>query len=135
MFPVYINRLKLTKVDGTTLSMNTDVSENFKEYMKSYLIPSAQKALISGTDLSDLKWVTVKDKIVTDIDFTSYVNYIGRMKLTPAFDRVDLSSGENDLFGTADIQAQHFTKFSKNSSTVNSSMADANLIKIMNPMN
>ena len=135
MFPEYINSLKLTKDDGTILNMNADGSGSFKEYLKSYLIASAQKALNSGTDLSDLKWVTVKDKTVTDIDFSSYVNYIGRMKLTPAFDGVDLSSGENDLFGTADIQAQHFTKFSKNSSTVNGSMADANLIKIMNPMN
>ncbi len=56
------------------------------------------------------------------------------MKPTPAFDAVDLSNPENELFGTATIKAQHFTQLGKDNSTVGGSLADATLVKMMNPM-
>ena len=100
-----------------------------------FIVASAQKALNNGTDLSALTWITIKNKTVIDIDFDSYVKYVGRMKTTSAFDGVDLSTGENDLFGTADTKAQHFTTYGKANTTVNGSSADSLIVKMMNPLN
>lgn len=135
MFPVYLNSLGLKTSDGTKLTLDANGNGNFKDYVKSFIIASAQKALSSGTDLSNLTWITIKDGKVTDIDFDKYNQYVGRMKAAPAFDGVDLSTGENDLFGTAAIKAQHFTKFGQDNNTVsNAAMADSKIIKMMNPM-
>jgi hypothetical protein len=57
------------------------------------------------------------------------------MKSTPAFDAVDLSAAENDEFGTATVKAQHFTQFGQQNNTAsNASLADSNIVKMMNPM-
>lgn len=135
MFPAYINSLGLKDSQGKSLTMDSKGNGSFKDYMKSYIIESAQKALNKGTDLSKFTWIMIKDKTVKDIDFDGYVKYLGRMKTTPAFDGVDLSSGENDLFGTDEIKAQHFTPFGMENSTVNGTMADTKVIKMMNPLN
>ena len=39
----------------------------------------------------------------------SYLNYMQRQKTPPAFDELDISTTENQLFGTAKIDRQHFT--------------------------
>ena len=135
MFPAYLNGLGHKKADGTALTLGVDGNGTFKDYVKSFVIASAQKALDSGKDLSSLTWMTIKDGKVTDINFNKYVEYATRMKPTPAFDGLDLSTGENDLFGTAAIKAQHFTQLGKDNSTVGGSLADATLVKMMNPMN
>lgn len=136
MFTTYLNSLGLKNTDGTTLTLDENGNGTFKDYVKSYVIASAQKALDSGTDLSGLSWITIKGKTVTDINFDQYNQYVKRMKATPAFDNVYLSTAENEEFGTATIKAQHFTQFSKDNSTVSdSSMADSTIIKMMNPMN
>lgn len=135
MFPDYLNSLGLKASDGTVLSLDADGNGSFKDYVKSFIIASAQKALDSGTDLSKINFLTIKDKTVTDIDFDKYNQYVQRMKTAPAFDGVDLSAGENSEFGTSTIDTQHFTKFSQERSTVSgSSIADSTLIKLMNPM-
>lgn len=72
---------------------------------------------------------------VTDIDFNKYLRYITRIKPTCAFDGLDLGTPENDLFGTANIKAQHFNKFGKDNSAVNGSLADSDIVKMMNTMN
>ena len=135
MFPSYINSLGLKDEKGNILSMDSNGNGNFKNYIKSFIVASAQKALNNGTDLSALSWITIKNKTVIDIDFDSYVKYVGRMKTTSAFDGVDLSTGENDLFGTADTKAQHFTTYGKANTTVNGSSADSLIVKMMNPLN
>lgn len=136
LFPAYVNNLGLKNTDGTTLTLDANGDGTFKNYVKSFVIASAQKALDGGTDLSGFTWITIKGKTVTDIDFSQYNQYVKRMKSAPAFDGVDLSTGENDEFGTATIKAQNFTQFSKDNSTVsNSSMADSTIVKMMNPMN
>ncbi|MBP6468759.1 MAG: alpha/beta hydrolase, partial [Fusobacteriaceae bacterium] len=135
MFPSYINSLGLKDEKGNILSMDSNGNGNFKNYIKSFIVASAQKALDNGTDLSTLTWITIKNKTVIDIDFDSYVKYVGRMKTTSAFDGVDLSTGENDLFGTANTKAQHFTTYGKANTTVNGSSADSLIVKMMNPLN
>lgn len=135
LFSGYLNSLGIKKADGTELTLDANSDGNFKDYVKSFVIASAQKALDNGKDLSELTWISIKSGKVTDIDFDKYVRYITRMKPTCAFDGVDLGTPENDLFGTAEIKAQHFNKFSKDNSTVDGSLADSDIVKMMNPMN
>ena len=56
------------------------------------------------------------------------------MKTPPAFDALDLSSGENDLFGTANTQAQHFTRFGMDYSTTGGTQAAPATVNMMNAM-
>jgi hypothetical protein len=58
---------------------------------------------------------------VTDLDFGAYISYMERMKTPPAFDALDLSTGENMLFGTATIDKQHFTEFGQKNSNMKAS--------------
>ena len=82
-----------------------------------------------------MPYLTIQEGKVTAFDFDLYNKTVGRQKTPPAFDGVDLSTGENQLFGTATIDKQHFTPFSQQHSTVaNSSMANSNVVSIMNPM-
>ncbi|GAB0174635.1 MAG: subtype B tannase [Candidatus Altimarinota bacterium] len=135
LFPEYINSLGLTDDSGTILALNADGNGTFKTYLEKSIISSAQKALDNGSDLSSYSYLTVEDKKVTGIDFDGFVQALGRMKTTPAFDGVDLSTGENNLFGDDSINAKHFTLFGMNNGTVSGTMADTQIIKMMNPMN
>ena len=99
-------------------------------------IESAQKALNAGTDLSEQTWLKISGNKVTGADFRAYAQFIGRQKTAPAFDGVDLSTGENNLFGDATVENKHFTDFSMAHSTVSGAQrADANIVKLMNAMN
>jgi hypothetical protein len=88
-----------------------------------------------GTDLSQLTWITIKDNKVIDVDMNAYASNMGRLKTTSAFDKFDLSSGENSLFGTSTIDTQHFTAYGQKNSTESATMSDPKIIKMMNPMN
>jgi len=134
MFPAYLNGLGLQTVNGASLSLDTNGEGAFKDYVKSLVLASAQKVLHNGKALSALTWITIQDQIVTDIDFDKYVQYTTRMKPPPAFDGLDLNTCENELFGTALLDAQHFTRFGVENSTVNGTLADAAIVKLMNPM-
>ena len=134
LFPNYLNSLGLRTADGKRLTLDAQGNGSFKEHVKSYVIASAQKALDSGTNLSDVSWLTIKNGQVTDLDFPQYLQSIMRMKTPPAFDALDLSSGENDLFGTATVAAKHFTPYSLKNGTAKGEMADAMSVKMMNPM-
>ncbi|WP_411350077.1 subtype B tannase [Paenibacillus sp. WLX2291] len=136
MFPAYLNSLNLKDADGNALTLNSDGTGSFRDYIQSLVIASAQKALDNGTDLSDKSWITISNGKVTDVNYDQYLAYLGRMKTPGAFDALDLSAGENQLFGTATTDTQHFTQYAQDHSTVEgSSMADAQTIKLMNPMN
>lgn len=135
LFPAYVNSLGLKAANGKTLTLDSNGNGTFADYVKSFVIASAQKALNSGTDLSKLNWITIKNKTVTDINLSKYNQYVGRMKTASSFDAVDLSTGENSEFGSATIAAQHFTQFGiKNNTASKSSLADSTLVKMMNPM-
>lgn len=135
MFPAYVNGLNLKAPDGSALTLDADGNGTFKEYVKSYVISAAQQALDAGTDLSAAAYLTIADGKVTDVDFAAFNAATGRQKSVNAFDALDLSAGENSEFGTASVDKQHFTKFAYEHSTVSgSTMADAGLIRLMNPM-
>ena len=116
------------------MTLDKDGNGSFKEQIKKYYIDSANKALKDGTDLSSFKFLTIKNDKVVDLDFDEYVKYMGRMKMPGAFDNVDLSTGENNLFGNKTVDKRHFTKYMLEHSTVNGQMAEKSIIKMMNPM-
>ena len=135
MFPSYVNSLKLKDKNGKILTLDKDGNGSFKEEIKRYYIDSANKALANGTDLSSFEFLTIQDGKVIDLDYDKYIAYMGRQKTPGAFDNVDLSTGENNLFGDKTTDNKHFTKYMKEHSTVNGQMADKNIVKLMNPMN
>ncbi|KLT72690.1 alpha/beta hydrolase [Neisseria arctica] len=135
-YPAYINSLHLKDNQGRPLTLDVQGNGSFKNYIASYLAASAQKQLDEGKNLSDRNWLTIHKGKISSVDFDLYAKAAGRQKTPPAFDAVDLSSGENQLFGTASTDKQHFTAFSKSHSTVkDSSHADSATIKMMNPLN
>lgn len=136
LFPVYINQMALKDHQGKILSMDIQGEGSFKTLVKNYIIQSAQTALDQGVNLSDYTWLKIQENKVIDLDFDAYISHIGRMKLPPAFDALDLSSGENQLFGTDKNDQQHFTDFSVkyHQGDLPNKKADENDIKRMNPM-
>jgi hypothetical protein len=154
MFPAYVNGLKLYDYEprndhgvgllhapgqvkkGVALTLDANGEGSFKDYVKSFIIDSAQTALDDGVDLSVFDWITIEDGIVTDLDWDEYLLYEQRMKPAPAFDGIYAPSWENNLFGTATINNQHFTQYSYETpySTWEAPLADWSIVKMMNPM-
>ncbi len=134
LFPPYVNHLGLKTSDGTLLTLNENGHGPFRNYVKSFILSSAQHALDHGENLSNHSWITIEDGKVTEIDIDAYVAYATRMKATPAFDALDLHSPENNLFGTTTLDNQHFTAFARNQNP-DHDLADTAVIKMMNPMN
>ena len=134
-FPIYLNSLDLHDKNGNVLDLDDKGNGSFKEYIKSKYQESAQSALDSGVDLSNVDWVTVDNGKVVDVDLDKYPAAVTRMKAAPAFDKLDLSSAENDEFGTNANVPKHFSQISKTHESKEGEMADAEVIKLMNPMN
>lgn len=134
-YPDYINSLNLKDDEWNALTLDKDWNWSFKEYLKSFVISSAQKALDKWTDLSKVDYLTITNKKVTAINYDEYLKELWRMKVTPAFDWVDLSNWENTLFWTSNIDGKHFTEFSLENDNSSWTMADSSIIKMMNPLN
>lgn len=135
LFPAYVNSLNLTDQNGRALTLNEDGTGTFADYIKSIYAASAQTALDAGEDLSDLGWLTIEDGNVKDVDLAGYAAWATRLKAAPAFDKFDLSSGENDEFGTSDNTPRHFTGFSlTRDTTPGATMATWDDIRRMNPL-
>ena len=136
LFPAYVNSLKLRNAQGISMTLDKNGNGSFKTQIETMLIESAQKALDEGKDLSNQTWLTIKNGKVKTADFSAYAKFVGRQKTAPAFDGVDLSTGENNLFGDEHTQAKHFTAFSTKNNTVSGAQtADATTIHLMNAMN
>ncbi len=139
-FIAYLNRLHLQD-----LYVEKNGKGSFKEYLKKLLIQSAQKELncpakrtrqIDSSKVTDKEWIQIENGKVIDLDFDAYIQEITRMKTALAFDSVDGSSGENDLFGNEDGIPKHFTSYSQQKSSKEElEMADEEIIRMMNPMN
>ena len=136
LFPAYLNSLQLKDEAGRLLTLDNEGEGNFKELIKHYVIASAQKAVNQGADLTKISWINVENSKVTDLDFKAYIQYLERQKTPPAFDALDVSTPENQLFGTDKIDRQHFTDFgAKNSVVPDATHASQLEVKMMNPMN
>ena len=154
LFPAYLNSLKLRDDAGNLLSLDKNGNGTFKTYLSIIIRNSANKALKEGKDISQFKKAfTIENNKVVAVDLDMYTHIGDRMKSPPAFDSLDASSGENNLFGDKKSDNKHFTKFSfdinnkiaieyfsegkfndKNNKIVVPKMADKNIIKMMNPM-
>lgn len=134
-FSTYLNSLQLRSTQGQPMTLDADGNGSFKDLVKRYVMESAQAALNAGQDMHKYSWLSVREGLVEDMDYDAFVRYAGRMKLPPAFDALDLSNGENDLFGTPHRGAQHFTAFAARHSAVSGAgQADARVVKMMDPM-
>lgn len=134
LFPHYLNSLKLKSLEGEVLTLDEEGNGSFKEYVKMKVLESAQEALDQGIELTDKKWLVIKEGQAVDMDFVGYAKDITRMKTAPAFDDVTMLSPENNLFGTTESDNQHFTTYSYKNSQVDGKMAEEAIIKLMNPM-
>ena len=134
-FAPYLNSLKLKNTQGKPLTLDKNGNGSFKDHIAALLAQSAQTALDAGQDLSERNWLTVSKGKVTAVDFDKYAAAAGRQKTPPAFDGVDLSTGENQLFGSQTQDKRHFTAFAAQHSTVKGAgKADAQTVKMMSPM-
>lgn len=146
LFPSYLNSLKLTGTDGGELRLDEDGEGSFKDYVKAFVLKSAQKELethdsadrlsslaVEGSEVEKQSFLDIQGSRVTALDWDGFVHAITRMKSTPAFDALDLKSPENEEFGTEDIAARHFTDFSYRHSEAGGELADARVIRMLNP--
>ncbi len=132
-FPAYVNGLGLTAPDGSPLRLDADGTGGLADHIIALLVASAQHALEGGADLGHLPWLTMAGSQVTAIDFQGYLRHIGRMKPTPAFDGLDLSTPENELFGSPGVRARHFTALGQMHSA-DDTRAEDSQVRRMNPM-
>lgn len=145
LFPAYLNSLQLTDREGNPLTLEADGNGSFKEYVRGFILESAQRELdthdssgrlcdlsVPGSEVEKQSCLTIEDGRVIALDWEGFVRTITRMKTTPAFDALDLKSPENEEFGTEEIEAMHFTAFGKEHSQAQGGMADAQIIKLLN---
>ncbi|MBR1757382.1 MAG: alpha/beta hydrolase [Lachnospiraceae bacterium] len=146
LFPAYVNSLALKDFEGNELALDSDGEGSFKDYIKMWLLKSAQKELdthdsgvrlkdlaVPGSEIDDQDYLTVENGKVVDLDWDRFVTKITRMKTTPAFDAVDLNSPENEEFGDENVFARHFTEFSQAHDTAGGEKASDEMIRLLNP--
>ncbi len=129
-FPDYLNSLNLRDEHGNILSLDKNGEGSFKNFIKGKYIESAQKAIDSGRNLRGVEWLTIKNGRVVDVDLKKYPAAVTRMKAAPAFDKLDLSSAENDEFGDFRNNPKHFS-----ATLFNDNLAASEIIHMLNPMN
>lgn len=147
LFPAYLNSLGLTDREGNALTLDENGEGSFKEYVRSFILASAQKELdghdsadrlgwlaVAGSEVEKQDCLTVENGKAVALDWDGFVKKITRMKATPAFDALDLNSPENEEFGTEEIKAKHFTPFSQEHSEAQGELADERIIKMLNPV-
>ena len=138
-FPAYVNSLGLKNAQGEPLTLNADGSGSFRDYVAAFVAAAANAELQKGTDPAALQaenpWLTIDGNHVKNVDFAAYAKAMGRQKTPPAFDALDLSSGENQLFGDANQDTRHFTAYSAaNSAVKGAGSAGRVAVKKMNPL-
>lgn len=157
-FPAYVNSLGLKNAHGEPLTLNADGSGSFRDYVASYIaaaadaelnknqIPGALGVLIPDPNpervaafVEENPWLTIDGNFtgnhVRKVDFVAYAKAMGRQKTPPAFDALDLSSGENQLFGDEHQDTRHFTAYSAaNSAVKGAGSAGRVAVKMMNPL-
>ncbi|MFA9487884.1 MULTISPECIES: subtype B tannase [unclassified Mannheimia] len=141
-FPVYLNSLNLVDEAGNSLILDSKGNGSFKDYLANVIKHSANKAYSQLAENSeeqkafqDISWLSFEEGKVSKVDWFGYVFSDKRMKSPPAFDTLNATSGENNLFGTATENNRHFTFYSaERSLNQNINLADPQIVKRMNPM-
>lgn len=139
-FPAYQASLGLS-ADG----FGALTADNLGEHLvNAYLRPAADKYLV-GLSEADRQAYLAENTFIsyangqTQFSWIDFLSHVGaRKKSVPAFDAVDLSSGENNLFGLGTTESRHFTPYGlKLASGDEAAELDADLpakLDQMNPM-
>ena len=140
-FPAYQESLALSGRDG----FGPLTADTYGPYLvRTFLLPEATAHLAALSDADRTAYLAANPSIGWDgeaatFDWTAFLAHVGpRKKAAPAFDALDLSSGENNLFGTGTTMARHFTDFAArqasgdDGATVDKDIPD--LLALMNPM-
>ncbi|XME03831.1 subtype B tannase [Lachnospiraceae bacterium C1.1] len=146
-FPGYLNSLELKDRCGEVLTLDEKGEGSFKEYLKGWVIRSAQKELdtyisdsrknerkVEDSEVENQDYLHFSNGVVKDLDWDAYIAKISRMKPVFAFDHPDLTSPENEEFGDENTEGRHFTEFAFKHSKANGEMANRQIIKMMNPL-
>ena len=148
LFPAYVNGLGLHDEEGNPLTLDADGTGSFADWVKTWVVASAQRELdthdnernrgwleVDGSQIDAQDYLRIVDGKVVDIDWEAFVGKITRMKATPAFDALDLGSPENEEFGDEHVDGRHFSPFSFEHNTApGAEMADAAQVRLMNPV-
>ena len=148
LFPAYVNGLGLHDEEGNPLTLDADGTGSFADWVKTWVVASAQRELdthdnernrgwleVDGSQIDAQDYLRIVDGRVIDIDWEAFVGKITRMKSTPAFDALDLGSPENEEFGDEHVDGRHFSPFSFEHNTApGAEMADAAMVRLMNPV-
>ena len=113
-FSEYLNSIWLKDSLGNNrVNLSPDGNGLFQEYIESLYLESAQDAIDTGdTKVLQIPWLTFSDKMAVHMDFPKFINSVKRLKGIPAFDAFDMTTDENNEFGTYDIANKHFTRYS-----------------------
>jgi acetyl esterase/lipase len=139
-FPPYQASLGLTDSTGAPLT-----AERLKEVLlQHHLIPEATAFLVGLAEADRVAYLAANPGIGWDgttarFDWAAYLAHVGaRKKGAPAFDRPDLSSGENNLFGGGTVEARNFTDTGLQLATGDAGAEIDNdlreVVALMNPM-
>lgn len=120
------------------------LAANYDRYLLDmYLRPAATDYLAKLSD-SDRATYLAENPFISwsgdDATFTwsDFLGHVGaRKKSAPAFDAFDLSTGENNLFGSGTTKARHFTAYAAANNPGGAVTLDADipgLLDLMNPM-
>ncbi|WTJ96641.1 alpha/beta hydrolase [Streptomyces sp. NBC_01537] len=117
---------------------------NLDEYLvKTHLEPSATKYLAALSDADRATYLAANTFITwsggrATFAWADFLTHVGaRKKDAPSFDLFDLSSGENNLFGTGTTKARHFTLYSLRHESGSSARLDSDIpgkLDLMNTM-
>ncbi len=146
LFPAYVNGLQLKDVDGNPLTLDEQGEGSFKNWVKHFLLLSAQKEkethdsmnrlsklMVPGSAIDMQEYLVEENGSYVDLDWDAFVNKITRMKTTPAFDDLHMDSPECEEFGDAEVFARHFTAFAAEHDDQGGELASAELISLLNP--
>lgn len=137
-FAPYVNSLHLTAEDGIEMRIEADGSGTFRDEIAKRILASADAAMAGGAALAAdpkvVSWLEISNGHAVKLDWNGLVKYRTRMKEAPAFDSVSLSTPENQLFGTAELEARHFTQYSAAQDHDSVLRAEEDVIRMMNPM-
>lgn len=147
-FPAYQQSLGLKKPDGTPLT-----ADNYRDYLKTFLMQSAQRARNAGFDIPANTGVKFNPgfrggpgEFVVDLDLDTYLTYVvGKtpLKIPPAFDKMGVlepaTTPENQVFGDVTGKPVNYTDYALRKTTNNSSATVDKTLKdrvfLMNSMN
>ncbi|NNN38270.1 Tat pathway signal protein [Streptomyces sp. S3(2020)] len=119
-------------------------TRNLDDYLlKTFMEPSATKYLAALSDPARETYLAAHPSITwkngrATFTWADFLTHVGaRKKNAPSFDAFDLSTPENNLYGTGTTRARHFTLYSLRHESGDSARLDEDIpakLHLMNPM-